>query len=310
MSNVAIDYPNPVLSLERDDYIESCKFNISFNESEITVDDNYIKIPATLELISKGLTDLVNQGKASVVVLINSSAAFFRKVYIFSKNEKEKMIEIPKYNVKRNVEFTGFIVATDSITGFQSEEFSQLYFKGLSFSLKKADILAKGETRIIPVDNSELEKPISSIFMIVRNPEAEKDIETDLDSDDKIIIQLSDKLNSLYYTMKDFNNGSFWRYLTGIIVFPVLVEAIAKMCEYYAGGGQDYSEKRWFRVIEHKLLNLEKKVDLSVDYDNYSYAELADKLLGAIAYDGLKNVKDTIDEEVNGGEDINLGGID
>ena len=39
-----IDYPNPVLSIERDDYNENCAYDVSFNEEEITVDENNILI--------------------------------------------------------------------------------------------------------------------------------------------------------------------------------------------------------------------------------------------------------------------------
>lgn len=304
-----IDYPNPVLSTDRDDYIESCKFDVTFNESDIQITEDFIQIPAKVELISTSLSNLINEGKASVVVLINSSAAFYRKAYVFNSGELEKNIEIPKFHVKGKFEFTGYILANENIDNFSCDgEFNELYFKSVSFSVKKADVLAKGETRVVPVDDSELEKPISSIFMILRNPEASTDIEADFDSEEKIIIKLSDKLNELYYKMKDFNNGSLRRYLTGIIVFPVLVEAIAKMCEYHSGNGQDYSEKRWFRAIQHKLNSFD--IDLTTSFEEYSYTELADKLLGAIALDGLNSVNDTINEEVNGGEYINTGGLD
>ena len=304
-----IDYPNPVLSTDRDDYVESCKFDVTFNESDIQITEDFIQIPAKVELISTSLSSLINEGKASVVVLINSSAAFYRKAYVFNSGETEKNIEIPKFHVKGKFEFTGYILANENIDNFSCDgEFNELYFKSVSFSVKKADVLAKGETRVVPVDDSELEKPISSIFMILRNPEVSADIESDFDSEEKIIIKLSDKLNDLYYKMKDFNNGSLRRYLTGIIVFPVLVEAIAKMCEYHSGNGQDYSEKRWFRAIEHKLNSFD--IDLSTSFEEYSYTELADRLLGSIALDGLNSVNDTINEEVNGGEYVNTGGLD
>jgi hypothetical protein len=304
-----IDYPNPVLSTDRDDYVESCKFDVTFNESDIQITEDFIQIPAKVELISTSLSSLINEGKAAVVVLINSSAAFYRKAYVFNSGETEKNIEIPKFHVKGKFEFTGYILANENIDNFSCDgEFNELYFKSVSFSVKKADVLAKGETRVVPVDDSELEKPISSIFMILRNPEASTDMESDFDSEEKIIIKLSDKLNDLYYKMKDFNNGSLRRYLTGIVVFPVLVEAIAKMCECHSGNGQDYSEKRWFRAIEHKLNSFD--IDLSTSFEEYSYTELADKLLGSIALDGLNSVNDTINEEVNGGEYVNTGGLD
>lgn len=306
MSSI-IDYPNPVLSSDRDDYIENCKFDVSFEESEIKVTDEFIQIEATLDLCCEGLKDLIKQGKASVVVLINSSAAFFRKTYVFDKDKNKTIINIPKYNVKKNIDFCGYILANELINFSFEKEFNELYFKNASFTVKKADILAKGETRSIALDDSELEKPISSIFRIDKSPES-KYVETDFETDEKIIIKLNEELNQLYYKMKDFNNGSLRRYLIGIIVYPVLVEAIAKICEYYRDQSEDYSEKRWFRAIEHKL---EKhQITLANDYDNVSYTELADKLLGGIALDGLKSVESTINEEVNSGEYVNKGGKD
>lgn len=305
--SAVIDYPNPVLSSDRDDYIEDCKFDVSFEDSEIEVTDEFIQIRAICDLRCEGLKNLIKQGKASVVILINSSAAFFRKAYVFDKDKNDTIINIPKYNVKKNIEFCGYILANEPIKFTCGQEFNDLYFKNASFLVKKADILAKGETRSIAIDDSELEKPISSIFRIDKSPESEN-VETDFDTDEKIIIKLNEDLNQLYYKMKDFNNGSLRRYLIGIIVYPVLVEAIAKMCEYYRNQLEDYSDKRWFRTIEHKLDKY--GINLSNDYDNVSYTELADKLLGGIAFDGLKSVETTIDEEVNSGEYINRGGKD
>ena len=306
---IFMEFPNPVLSSERDDYIEGCKFDISFVESEIKVTDEYIEIPANCELICEGLAKYVTEGKASVIVLIRSSSAFYRKVYTFDKDEKKKIIQIPKFNVKRNIEFCGYIVANSNVNDFCCKgEFNELYFKNMIFPVKKGDILAKGETRVIPIDDSELEKPITSIFKIEKDPSAITDIVADFDTDEKIVIKLSLPLNQLYWDMKDFNNGSLRRYLTGIIVYPVLVEALARMVDTYRENGTDYSEKRCFRTIERKAKSLE--IDYETEYDLYSYSDLASRMLGDVAMDGLKSVKDTLEEAANSGEYVNTGGLD
>ena len=302
-----LDYPNPVLSIDRDDYIEECSFDVAFDEVAISVDDEFINIPVVYELKSKGLSNYIKSDKASVVVLIYSSGTMYRRIYLFDNDKNEMLIKVPKFNVKDEIEISSFILAKENINNFQLEEFNDLYFKGILFSIKKADVLAKGLERTISVDDSELEKPISSIFSIQNNENAETDIEADFDSDHKIIITLCEELNKLYWEMKDHNSGALRRYLTGIIVYPVLVEAISKMVDTYRGGS-DYSGKRWFRTIEHKLQNL--NLDISDDPEKYSYIELADKLLGSIAKDGLKSVKDTLDSELNSGEYTQLGGID
>lgn len=118
------------------------------------------------------------------------------------------------------------------------------------------------------------------------------------------------ELFDLYYKFKDFNNGVLRRYAAGIIVYPVLVEAITIIIGYYQnvqnGDDEDLSEKRWFRAIEHKSANLGINIQ---DYDESS-TTLADKLLGGVALDALKSFKDTLDSEVNSGETEMIGGID
>lgn len=306
--NSYLDYPNPVLSADRDDYIEGCSFDVLFDEEMISVDDEYINIPARYELKSEGLLKYVKNGTANIVVLIYSSGTMFRNAYVFDADKSEMPIRIPKFNVKDDIEFSGYILANENIDNYRLDEFNDLYFKGIPFAVKKADVLAKGIERRIPVDDSELEKPISSIFSINKNEDAEMDVEADFETDQKIIINLCEELNQLYWAMRDSDGGALRRYLNGIIVYPVLVEAIAKMVDTYREIGTDYSEKRWFRTIEHKLQNL--NIDLSEDPEKYSYTALADKLLGNIAKDGLKSVKETLDRELNNGEYTQIGGVD
>ena len=303
-----IDYPNPVLSNDGDDYNEDCTFDISFKEEEIIVDDDNIIIPAVCDLQCNGLSDLIKQGKAAIVVLISSSASFYRRVFEFDSAELTKEIKVPKFDVRKNIDFCGYILAKEDMKSFRCEgDFNDLYFKNMDFSVRKADVLAQGQLRTIPIDDSELEKPISSIFSIQRNTHSDAEIESNFDVDEKIVVYLSERLNQLYYDIKDFNNGALHRYLNGIIAYPVLIEGIAKMCDHYRNGSE-YSEKRWFKTIDHKLKSI--GVNLEEEYEKYSYAELADKLLGGIAYDGLLSVKNTIDEETNGGEYVNTGGVD
>ena len=305
-----IDYPNPVLSSVRDDYNENCFFDVSFKEEDITVDETDILVPAICELQCAGLTDLIEHGQAAIVVHISSSASFYRRTYIFDAAERAQTIKIPKFDVRRSINFCGYILATKDISDFRCDgEFNDLYFRNVSFSVKKADVLAQGQTRSIPIDDTELEKPISSIFSIRKNTHSEAQIEAYFDDvDEKIVVYLNEQLNQLYYDMKDFNNGIMHKYLNGVIAYPVLVEAISKMCDYYRETGVDYSEKRWFKVIDHKLKAM--NIDLSTEPDKYSYVDLADQLLGGISYEGLLSVKDTINEEANGGEYINTGGMD
>ena len=309
-----IDYPNPVLSFDRDDYNENCEFDVSFKEEDITVDEKFINIPAVCDLKCDGLLRVIKEGSASVVVLISSPSGFYRRTFEFEKDSFTIIVQIPKFDVKKDIHFRGYVLAKTDIKGFRCEgEFNDLYFHSMPFDVKKGDVLAEGRTRVIPIDDSELEKPISSIFLIKRNDQADAEAEIEAffdDESEKIVVLLSERLNKLYYAIKEFNNGALHRYLNGIIIFPVLIEAISKMCDYYRGIGEDYSDRRWFRTIDRKLSEAPISINLSESYDDHSYTELADRLLGNIAYDGLFSVKTTIDEEADNGESINLGGID
>lgn len=304
MRAVKEEFPNPVLAAGRDDYNTDCTFCTQFKENAITVDKEKINIPIQYELKCDGLNNLIKNGDAVCVVLIKSSAASYSKIFKFDASEKSMMISIPKYDVVNKIELTGAIIAARDIKRFRCEgEFNEMYFGASTFEIRKGDILATEETRFIYVDNSELEKPISSIFNISRDNEQDADMVPYFD-DDKIEIHLRGELFDLYYLFKDFNNGVLRRYATGTIVYPVLVEAISCIKEMYQK--DEDSDKRWFRTIVHQA---EIKGVILRDTQEPA-TTIADKLLGGIALDSLKRLKATLDSEVNSGESQMIGGID
>ena len=311
MKSVKNEFPNPVLAVGRDDYIESCRFYTTFNEEEIVVDTENIVFPMKYVLECKGLSTMVQAGQAVAVVTVKSSAASYSKLFKFPADSKELVISVPKFAVVNKMDITGSIIAARNIDRFCCEgEFNDLYFSGSTFEIRKGDILATEEIRSIFVDDSELEKPISSIFDISRNDEQYSEVVPNFYGE-KIEIFLKSELYDLYYKFKDFNNGSLRRYAAGIIVYPVLVEAIGYVIGYYqndgdVGDGTNFSEKRWFRAIDHKADV--KGIDLR-NYDGCP-TTLANDILGDIALDALKSFKDTLDSEINSGETQMIGGVD
>ena len=309
MKAIKGEYPNPVLAIGRDDYIDSCIFRTTFEEELIDVDSDNINIPIKYTLVCNGLQNLLVEGAAAVVIKVKSSAASYSKLFRFPVEKNEMTISIPKYSVVHKIDLEGAIIAARNIDHFRCEgEFNDLYFGATAFEIRKGDILASENSRSIYVDDTELEKPISSIFDISRSDEQESDVVPDFYGE-KIEIRLKSELYELYYHFKDFNNGSLRRYAAGVIVYPVLVEAIGIMLGYYQGSedsGEDFSGKRWFRAIDHKAEA--KGIDLRT-YEETS-TTLANDLLGNIALDALKSFKDTLDSEVNSGETQMIGGVD
>lgn len=311
MKAIKEEFPNPVLATGRDDYSANCHFYTSFVENEITVDAESITIPIKYTLQCNGLQDLVDAKQAAVIVSVKSSAASYSKLFRFPEGASEMSIPIPKFGVVKNIELIGSIVAAQNIDRFCCPgEFNDMYFGSSTFEIRKGDILALEDSRIIYVDDSELEKPISSIFDIKRQDDLENEIEPNFYGE-KIEIKLKSELYDLYYKFKDFNNGALRRYSAGIIVYPVLVEAITYILGHYQsddGGSSDadYSGKRWFRAIDHKV----DKMGLDLRTYQESPTTLANVLLGNIALDALKSFKDTLDSEINSGETQMIGGVD
>ncbi len=300
------NYPYPVLAHGRDDYNDECSFEIRFFEDEIVVTEKYIEIPVSYELICSSLEKMILAKRAQVVVKINSRSANYSRLFIFEAETKKGKILIPKFDVIRSVELTGLIVACELVPKFSCAELNQLYFAGTTFSFQKGDFFAIDTTRKIYIDDSELEKPIASIFLINRGREQEEDIVVDF-TDEKISINLSDDLNKMYWTLKDFNNGALRRYVMAAIVYPALIEAIEQIKNHYRGiEDENYSEKRWFRAIE---LKAQKHNIIMAEYGESSVT-LADKLLGNIAMDALGSFKEMFEQEINNGEMQLIGGVD
>ena len=95
MKAIKEEFPNPVLATGRDDYIDACRFNTSFEESEIVVDSDNISIPIKYQLECQGLSSLVKSGDAVVVVLVKSSAASYSKLFRFADDQSEMTVSVP-----------------------------------------------------------------------------------------------------------------------------------------------------------------------------------------------------------------------
>nr|DAF69877.1 MAG TPA: hypothetical protein [Caudoviricetes sp.] len=311
MKAIKDEFPNPVLAIGRDDYIKNCSFRTTFEESGIVVDAENITIPIKYQLVCNGLQSLVDAGDAVVVIKVKSSAASYSKLFRFPVGVCEMPISVPKFSVVNKIDLEGAVIAAHNIDQFRCEgEFNELYFGSATFEIRKGDILASEDSRSIFVDDTELEKPISSIFDISRNDDQASDVVPNYYGE-KIEIRLKSELYELYYNFKDFNNGALRRYAAGIIVYPVLVEAIGFVMAHYqgeedGGDGTDFSAKRWFRAIEHKADA--KGIDFSNPGDYAS--TIANDMLGDIALDALRSFKYTLDSEVNSGETQMIGGVD
>ena len=213
MKAIKEEFPNPVLATGRNDYIESCRFNTSFEENDIQVDTENIIIPISYDLECRGLNNLLKSGDAKVIVLVKSSSASYSKIFTFDDGKTEMTVSIPKFSIVNKMDITGSVVAANDIKEFSCPgEFNELFFGASTFEIRKGDILATEESRAIFVDTSELERPISSIFDISRASEDQESDIVPVFYGEKIEIYLTNELYELYYKFKDFNNGALRRF--------------------------------------------------------------------------------------------------
>ena len=298
-------FPNPVLLPGGDDYLEGCSFNIAIDGESITVDDTSIHFSVSYELVSNGLQKLVEAGKAVVAVSSKSPSASFSQLDVFEAGTHRQTITISKYSVLNKIDVRGLIIAAAPFRFDGLGDLNPDYFESTLFDIRKGDILALDTAQYIYIDDSELEQPLTSVFIIRCGDQQEAKLVPDF-SDEKIVISLSEELFELYSKFVEFNNGALARYANGLIVFPALVEAVSIMTGRAGQESDIYEDKRWFRAIKKKAEA--KGIDISAYQD--SAATLADQLLGDISYDALRQFEETFEAELNNGDMEILGGVD
>lgn len=247
------EFPHPLLAEGRDDYRENCKFNTAFEPGKIIVDDDHIIIPIEYQLICDSLEELLTENKVRPIISVYCGEASYSRIFDFPKHKTKMEVKIPKYDVINKLEIEGMLLANTYIDQFSSDEFNQNYFGGAVFKLRKGDIMAGESTRIIYLDASELEKPLSSIFTIRRIPDQKEGIRTVFELQ-KIQINLNEELYQQYIEYKEFNQEDHIRYFNGVIIFPALVGAVSIMKEVLQGTADSYLRGNlWYRSIEYQL---------------------------------------------------------
>jgi len=168
----------------------------------------------------------------------------------------------------------------------------------MPFAIRKGDILAKSVSITIPIDDSELEKPLTSIFNILSYESLENQIDPDFEKH-IIDIRLKPDVFRTYYKLREYDSGSYIRALNGLVVLPVLTEAISLVLN--AGDEQDssFGKYRWYRAIVKKL----KDINVDITNCHESTMSLANRLLGDVVNDALVVFMNVIHAEFGYGDD-------
>lgn len=284
MRNQQQEYPHPYMADGRNDYSIGV-FEVLLDERETTNEHFVLKFSYTLEC--PGMQEYIENGAAKIIMRVKSATTSFRKNYTFDLNSHRCVITIPKQAVAKSIQAQAFIVATTETNSFALPEHNQTYFHGIKFSLRKGDLLGESADFEIELDDSELQKPISSIFTIQSNDE-EPESTVPAFYTDKITIYLSRRLYDVYFAMR--GKHELRRYLSAVIVLPALVEALTMM---QVEQDQSIESKRWYRAIKSKLPSVGVPDILD---PGMPLTTVANRLLGDVSWEALFTLKETFDD--------------
>jgi hypothetical protein len=280
------EFPHPLLAGNRTDYT-SGSFSLHIDEHNSDNKEFFFKLH--YELDCPGIEKLVNEGKAKVFLRLKSSATSYREKKDFDPDTHQCSFAISKLKVAKTIFIKAYIVTANKITKFSLPEHNPLYFRSTVFDLRKGDILAESALFEVRLDDTELEKPLSSIFKISQFDEDTESVVANFNNE-FIRIFLAPRLYAIYYNLR--KKGELRRYLSAVIVIPALIEALSIMQTEPSTDYISYENYRWYRTIEKKL----EKLNIDLDETELPLVSIANKLLGDISWDALNSLKTTIDD--------------
>lgn len=244
------NFPNPVLINNNMDY-DNSSFDIIFEN--FSYENDLLKLNLKYELECDSLTEFIKEGKAKVIIKIQSVGTPYREIFEFG-GKQEMHINIKKNDLAKKISIEGYVIASDNIKNFHPSELNELFFRSQIFDIRKGDILALHPGYSLPLDSSELEGPVASIFQIIKNEELKESIDVILDTDtEKINIHLNKMVYESYIKIR--SQKVLDKYLAAAIVLPALTEAL-----YYIASDEQnpdkpsgYEDKRWYRQIKNKI---------------------------------------------------------
>lgn len=293
------NFPNPVLINNNMDYNNST-FDILLENS--IIDNDLLKLNLSYEIKCSSLVEFIKEKRAKVIIKIQSVGTPYREIFEFNV-ETEITINIKKNDLAKKISIEGYVIASDNIKDFHPKELNELFFKSQTFDIRKGDILAFHPGYSLPLDSSELEGPVSSIFQIIKREDMKESIDVILDtSTEKVNINLNKTTYESY--MKLRTQKILDKYLAATIVLPALTEALFYIAsdEQNPDKSSGYEDKRWYRQIKSKIK------DKKLSFEGKSITLIASSLLGEIVSTALIDFEETLNSLADGSNEI--GSVD
>lgn len=245
-------FPHPVLWKNTNDYTSrqfQATRNFCVNEHKAPV------LEFDFALSEESIIDLVAQKKATYILEVYCPTTFVRR--IFNTREKAGEFTLAEGDLYRRVEINAFVVCTEEIHEYASRNFNS-EFGDSSFRLLPGDVLAAADAVIFYWD-TECVAPLHSVFDLVSNNNVKiGTFEVDTEND-KIKIQMNPTDKIRFDSMRQATELKSY---TMFVYFSVVAEVLRQVKEFSNDDGKD---RKWYRAIEHKLLEMGENVSPSLD---------------------------------------------
>lgn len=251
-------YTYPVLSEERDDYVDSIfDAEVQYKMNGV----NNLQFDFDIEMDNKDLQRMILAGDAEYVIHIECANTSFRTAIHDISNHVSK--EIPIGRINGRIEIIVLIATKKDVSHFVNSKWDDDYL-GLSFELSKGSILAYKNIPVIDiVKNYEEFNSASSIFKVYKRLTSEpKPMEIDL-STAQIGIGVGLQEYEIYSRFCD--KEELQPILNSMMIFPALVYVFEELKQ--ENGIDNYSGRNWY-------------VSLSKAYEKRGI-DLADELLNS-----------------------------
>lgn len=287
MKKTNIGFPYPVLSSDNNDYIDS-SFSIE-GMMEPEIENGTIRIPLKYYLNSNGLTDMIKNKKAQVLIYCESPNSSFRKIERYDFDMDEIVLEIAASNLSQLLKIKGMIISNDFFDDFCFDEHNKELFGDFKFKINKGDILAISNLFEVELDSVDPLANKPSVFSIRPDDDAKDAIRVDY-QDVKIDIFLRREIYDQYQELRD--EPALRTVLASYFVLPALVEVLCFIKNGVSDDDEDIKSKPWYISITNRLKAL--KINLQ---DQVSMTTVANKILTDIVQEtmnGLKHIKENV----------------
>lgn len=251
-------FPYPILNNAKlYSHFKDSIFELKYDE--LITDENYSMQNIHCDITSEYLKQLVLDGKANVIIVVECASTMFRKTYnigLLTQN-----ISIPVADLNGKISVSAYIVATQDIDNYSSNEFLDDY-EGYEFSVEKNDILAVDDGYVNKVDfDDETDNKKSSIFLVIKDKTIKDEtMKVDYDTS-KINIYLPEEQWNMYDKTKRI--GKFQSLYFSILAVPALVYSIQEVRRTGALLDQIRMDYKWFNafLVSYNELNGEELLD-------------------------------------------------